>query len=95
MSKSPPDPEDFQQELEALRLILQKKLHKFEQDPFLDTRLEFWMESARFMENEIGIWKEAGNTYKRQQALERMRKVLDVLQELIELLNDQAGDEEE
>jgi hypothetical protein len=91
---SPSDQEDFQQELEALRQLLQKNLQKLKQDPFLGTQVEFWMESAKFMETNIEIWEEAGNAYKHQQAMERMRKVLDILQQLIEQLNGQSGEEE-
>lgn len=93
MDNPPPsDHDDFQDELDSLRLILQKNLQKLKQDPFLGTQVEFWLESAKFMETNIEIWEEAGNTYKRQQATERMRKVLDVLQQLIDQLNEGSGD---
>ena len=87
------NPEDFQQELEALRAILRKNLKKLKLDPFLGTQVEFWMESAKFTETNIEIWEREGNQYQRQQALERMRKVLKVLQELIDQLNDGSGEE--
>lgn len=93
MDNPPPsDHDDFRDELDSLRLILQKNLQKLNQDPFLDTQVEFWLESAKFMETNIEIWEEAGNTHKRQQAMERMRKVLDVLQQLIDQLNEGSGD---
>ena len=86
------DPEDFQQELDALRLILRDNLKHVRQDRMLGNQVEFWMESARFLETELQIWENAGNQYKRQQALERMRKVLDILQELIDRMNEDKGD---
>ena len=93
MDKPPPsDQDDFQQELEALRSILQKNLQKLKDDPFLGTQVEFWMESARFMEINLEIWENMGNTYKHEQAMERMRHVLEVLQQLIEQLNNDSGD---
>ena len=94
MNEPPPsDQDDFQEELKALRSILRENLHKLKDDPFLGTQLEFWLESAHFMENNIKIWEDAGNSYKYNEAMERMRKVLDVLQKLIEQLNHDSGDE--
>jgi hypothetical protein len=93
MNEPPPsDPEDFQDELKVLRSILQEKLHQAKQDPLLGTQLEFWLESAKFLELNIEIWDQAGNAYKEHQARERMRKVLDILQELINQVNDGSGD---
>jgi hypothetical protein len=93
MNEPPPlEPEDFQDELEVLRSILQEKLQKAKQDPLLGTQLEFWLESAKFLELNIKIWDQAGNAYKEKQARERMRKVLDILQELINQANDGSGD---
>jgi hypothetical protein len=89
---TPSDQEDFQQELDALRTLLQKNLQKLQQDPFLGTQVEFWMESAKFAKKNMEIWGEAGNAYKHQQAVERMRKVLDVLEQLIDQLNDGTGE---
>ena len=88
----PSDPEDFEDELNVLRSILQEKLHQAKQDPLLGTQLEFWLESAKFLELNIEIWDQAGNAYKENQARERMRKVLDILQELINQVNDGTGD---
>lgn len=62
-------------------------------DPLLGTQLEFWLESARFLELNIKIWDQAGNAYQENQARERMRKVLDILQQLIDRTNDGTGDE--
>ena len=94
MSEPPPsDPDDFQQELDILRSLLKENLQRSKQDPFLGTQLEFWLESARFLELNIKIWDEAGNTYKENEARERMRKVLDILQQLIDQMSDDAGDE--
>lgn len=94
MNEPPPsDQDDFQEELEALRSILRDNLHKLNDDPFLGTQLEFWMESARFMETNIKIWGDAGNAYKHEQAVERMRKVLEILRQLINQLNHDSGDD--
>ena len=93
MNEPPPsDQEDFQQELDALRSILQQNLQKLNQDPFLDTRLEFWLESANFLVTEMDIWERVGDVGKREQAVERMQKVLGILQELIDHLNAESGD---
>lgn len=87
------DTDDFRQELEILRSILQEKLQQAKQDPLLGPQLEFWLESAKFLELNIEIWGMAGNSYKENQARERMRKVIDILQELINQVNDGTGDE--
>ncbi len=93
MNEPPPsDQDDFQKELEILRSILKENLQRAKQDPFLGTQLEFWLESARFLELNIEIWDQAGNVYKENQARERMRKVLDILQQLIIQMNDGNGD---
>jgi hypothetical protein len=95
MNEPPPsDPDDFQQELEILRSILHENLQGGNLDRLLGTQLEFWLESAEFMELNIEIWDQAGNEYMGNQARERMRKVLDILQQLIDQLNDGRGDEE-
>jgi hypothetical protein len=94
MSEPPPsDPDDFQQELDILQSILKENLQRSKQDPLLGTQLEFWMESAKFLELNIKIWDQAGNIYKENEARERMRKVLDILRQLIDQINDGTGDE--
>ena len=94
MNEPPPsDQDDFQEELEILRSILRKNMQKLDHDRFLGTQVEFWMESARFMETNIKIWEDTGNAYQHAQAVERMRKVLDILQELIRKLNEDSGEE--
>jgi hypothetical protein len=93
MSEPPPsDADDFQQELDILRSLLKENLQRSKQDPFLGTQLEFWMESAKFLELNIKIWDQAGNLYKENEARERMRNVLDILQQLIKQMNDDTGD---
>jgi hypothetical protein len=93
MNEPPPsDQDDFQQELEMLRSILRENLQRAKQDPLLGMQLEFWLESAKFLELNIEIWDKAGNIYKENQARERMRKVLDVLQRLINQMNNGMGD---
>jgi len=87
------DQDDFQQELDALRSILKKNLQKLKDDPFLGTQLEFWMESAQYLETNIEFWEIAGNAYKHEQALGRMRQVLEVLQQLIDQLNHDSSDD--
>ncbi len=89
----PSDQDDFQKELEILRSLLQENLQRTKQDPLLGTQLEFWLESAKFLELNIKIWDEAGDVYKENQARERMRKVLDTLQHLISQMNDETGEE--
>lgn len=94
MSEPPPsDPDDFQQELDILQSILKENLQRSKQDPLLGTQLEFWMESAKFLELNIKIWDQAGNIYKENEARERMHKVLDILRQLIDQINDGTGDE--
>ena len=91
------DQDDFQQELEILRSILQKYLQNAKQDPLLGTHTEFWLESARFLELNIKIWDDAGNADMENMARERMRKVLDILQEIVDRMNkinDGTGDGE-
>jgi hypothetical protein len=92
---SPSDPEDFQEQLDILRSILQKNLERAKQDRLLGTQLEFWLESAKFLETNIEIWERAGNVDQRNRSIEKMRKVLEVLQQLVDLVNrDGIGDEE-
>jgi hypothetical protein len=93
MSEPPPSSQDdFESELEILRSFLRENLQRSKQNPLLGTQLEFWLESARFLELNIKIWDDAGNMYKENQARERMRKVLDTLQQLINQMNDGTGD---
>jgi hypothetical protein len=93
MNEPPPsDPDDFQKELEILRSILQENLRRAKQDPLLGTQVEFWLASAKFLELNIEIWDQAGNIYKENEARERMRKVLDILQQLINQMNNGTGD---
>ena len=95
MDEPPPsEPDDFQKELEILRSILQQNLQQAKQDPLLGTQVEFWLESAKFLEQNIKIWGEAGNEYQENQARERMHTVLNILQELINKMNDGKGDGE-
>jgi hypothetical protein len=93
MNEPPPsDPDDFQNELETLRSILHENLHRAKQDPLLGTQLEFWLESAKFLELDIEIWDQAGNMHKENEAKDRMRRVLDVLQKLVDQMNKMNGD---
>jgi hypothetical protein len=93
MNAPPPsDQDDFQQQLEILRSLLEENLKRGEQNPLLGSQVDFWLESARFWELNIEIWGKAGNAYEENQARKRMRKVLDTLQELINRMNDEMGD---
>lgn len=92
MNEPPPsEPDDFQKELEILRSILQENLQQAKQDPLLGTQVEFWLESAKFLELNIKIWGEEENEYHENQSRERMHKVLNILQELINKINDGKG----
>jgi len=88
------DLDDFQRELEILRSILHENLQRAKKDPLLGTQVEFWLESARFLELDIKIWDQAGNKYQESQARERMRKVLDILQQLINKMDNGMEDGE-
>ena len=93
MNAPPPsDQDDFQQQLEILRSLLDENLKRGEQNPLLGSQVDFWLESARFWELNIEMWGKAGNAYEENQARKRMRKVLDVLLELINRMNDEMGD---
>lgn len=76
-------------------MILRKNMPKLTQnhDPTLGKQLDFWMESAKLLEKEMEIWEETGNVLKYDQTVERMNKVLGILQELIDQLNDETGEE--
>ncbi|HJS17787.1 MAG TPA: hypothetical protein VJ785_03505 [Anaerolineales bacterium] len=91
---SPPDQEDLQRELEILRSIIRKNIARLGQDPLLGKQLDFWMESACFLTTEIRIWESVGNDTRYDLAVERMHKVLEILQELIEQLDDGSRDGE-
>ena len=95
MNAPPPsDPDDFQQQLEILRSLLKENLKRGEQNPLLGSQVDFWLESARFLELNIEIWGRSGNAYEENQARKQMRKVLDILQELVNRMNDGMGDGE-
>ena len=54
MNAPPPsDQDDFPQELEILRSLLQEDLKRGEQNPLLGSQVDFWLESARFLELDI------------------------------------------
>jgi hypothetical protein len=84
----PSEQDDFQHELEILRSLLQEHLTRGKHDPLLGPQVDFWLQSARFLELDIKIWDGAGNVYNENKAREQMRKVLDSLQELINRMND-------
>ena len=85
---APSDPEDFEKELEVLRAIL----HRLNEDARLEKQLDFWMQSAEFAVTSMEIWEEAGNQERFDEAAQRMRKVLETLQKLIEQLGDGPGE---
>lgn len=87
------DPEDFEKELEILRAILQRRLHRLNEDARLGKQLDFWMKSAEFAVTSMEIWEEAGNQDRFDEAAQRMKKVLETLQKLIEQLGDEPGEE--
>jgi Zn-dependent M32 family carboxypeptidase len=90
---APSDPEDFEKELEILRAILQRRLHRLNEDARLGKQLDFWMKSAEFAVTSMEIWEEAGNQDRFDEAAQRMKKVLETLQKLIEQLGDEPGEE--
>ena len=89
----PSGPQDFEHELEMLREVIRRNLHRLSRDPLLGIKLDFWLESAQFTAMNLEIWEDAGNRYKYDVALERMQKVLDVLEKLIDQLGDEPGEE--
>lgn len=58
----------------------------------MGTQLQFWLESARFLEKDIEVWDDVGNLHKRDEAREKMRRVLDILQELISKMSNDSGE---
>ena len=89
---APSDPEDFEQELEILRAILHRNLHRLNQDARLGKQLEFWMKSAEFTATSMEIWEDAGNQDRFDEAALRMKRVLETLQKLIDHLGDEPGE---
>jgi hypothetical protein len=53
----------------------------------LNKQLVFWMESARFLESEMKIWRDQENREEYDQAVERMQSVLHHLKELIDQIS--------
>lgn len=90
----PSDPEDFERELEVLRSIIRQNIQRLDQDPMLDSQLDFWMESARFLMTSMEVWEDAGDRYQYTQAVEQMQKILGILQDLIDPLSNETGGEE-
>ena len=90
---APSDPEDFEKELEVLRAILRRNVQRLNQDARLGKQLEFWMKSAEFAVTSMEIWEEAGNQDRFDEAAQRMKRVLETLQKLIEQLGDEPGEE--
>ncbi|MGE5462471.1 MAG: hypothetical protein ACM3PS_03895, partial [Syntrophothermus sp.] len=89
---SPSDEEDFQRELNALRSLLEENLKRADPDPFLGTQLQFWLESARFLEKYIEVWYFVGNLNKRDEAREKLRRVLYILLEVFIKLSNDSGE---
>ena len=90
---APSDPVDFEKELEILRAILHRHLHRLSEDAKLGKQLEFWMKSAEFAVTSTEIWEEAGNQDRFDEAAQKMKNVLETLQTLIEQLGDEPGEE--
>ena len=91
---APSDPEDFEKELEILRAILVRRLHRLNEDARLGKQLEFWMKSAEFAVTSMEIWKEAGDPDRLDESAHRMKRVLETLQKLIDQLGVEPGDKE-
>ncbi|HEX5839404.1 MAG TPA: hypothetical protein VFY26_16325 [Anaerolineales bacterium] len=89
---TPSDPEDFEQELEILRAILNRKLHRLNENARLGKQLEFWMKSAEFAVTSLETGEEAGNQDRFDEAAQGMKRVLETLQKLIEQLGDEPGE---
>ncbi len=51
------------------------------------------MKSAEFAVTSMEIWEEAGNQDRFDEAAQRMKKVLETLQKLVEQLGDEPGEE--
>jgi hypothetical protein len=88
------DPEDFKQELEILRAILNRKLQRLNQDARLSKKLEFRMKSAEFTVANMEIREDAGNQDRFDEAAQKMKRVLETLQQLIDQLGEEPGDKE-
>jgi hypothetical protein len=89
---APFDLEDFEKELEVLRAILRRNTQRLNQDARLGRQLDFWMKSAEFAVTSMEIWDEAGNQDRFDEAAQRMKRVLETLQKLIEQLGDKPGE---
>jgi Zn-dependent M32 family carboxypeptidase len=89
---APSDPEDFEKELAVLRAILRRNLQRLNQDARLGKQLEFWMKSAEFAVTSMEVWEEAGDQDRFDEAEQRMKRVLETLQKLIEQLGDEPGE---
>lgn len=90
---APTDPEDFEKELEILRAILHRRLHRLNEDARLGKQVDFWMKSAEFAVTSMEIWEEAGNQDRFDEAAQKMKSVLETLQKLIEQLGDEPAEE--
>ena len=77
------DPEKLQRELDAYRSTTVELAESRESNPFVDTQLRFWLESAWFFIAELDIWEKMKNVEKGEAALGRAQKALDHVNELL------------
>jgi len=90
------DVEKFHQELDSYRSTLADLSKRRQETSFLDKQLIFWMESARFLINELEIWGKLGDNTKYDVVFNKIQKNLDRVNELIaQLTEEQFSDLDE
>lgn len=79
--------ERIKSELANNHCIIERNNQRLQSDPWLEKRIIFWMESARFLVTELEIWDHAGNDEKCAETTLKAQKALDGLYDLLRQLD--------
>src|SRR5262245_920168 len=87
------DVEKFRQELDTCRSIIVGLSKRRPTTSFLGKQLVFWMESARFLINELEIWDRLRDDAKYAATRHKLQKNLDYVNELVTQFIEEEGDD--
>ena len=87
------DVEKFQRELETYRSTIADLSIDRRETSFLDKQILFWMESARFLLNELEVWGNLPDDARYDVTRDKLHKNLDYLHTLVsQLMEEQDRD---
>ena len=87
------DLEKFHRELETYRSTIADLSKNRQETSFLDKQILFWMESARFLINELEVWGNLPDETRYDVTRNKLQKNLDYLNALISQLAEERGGE--